>query len=152
MERRGDAFVIMQIGEPELEKTYQRAIIPALERVGLAPHRVDTHNRGGVLTSEIVAFIEESDIVIADLTNERPNCYLEVGYALGAGRASRLVLTARRDHNPDATEHRPGSPKVHFDLAGYDILYWDPKQPQVFALELEKRVRRRLTLPEARSD
>ena len=148
MERRGEAFVIMQIGDAELEETYRRAIIPALERAGLAPHRVDTHNRGGVLTSEIVAFIEESEILVADLTHERPNCYLEVGYALGAGRASRLVLTARRDHKPDGSEHRPGSPKVHFDLAGYDILYWSPEQPEAFALELEKRVRRRLTLPE----
>jgi len=152
VERRGDAFVIMQIGDADLEEIYRRAIIPALEHAGLAPHRVDTHNRGGVLASEIVAFIEECDIVVADLTHERPNCYLEVGYALGAGRASRLVLTARRDHDPGASEHRPGSAKVHFDLAGYDILYWDPSRPDAFALELEKRVRRRLTLPEARSE
>jgi hypothetical protein len=66
--------------------------------------------------------------------------------ALGAGRAARLVLTARRDHKPDGREHRPGGPKVHFDLAGYDILYWDAERPEAFAQELEKRVLRRLTL------
>jgi hypothetical protein len=146
VQRLGRAFVIMQIGDADLEQTYGRAIIPALERAGRAPHRVDTHNRGGVLTSEIVAFIEESDVLVADLTHERPNCYLEVGYALGAGRASRLVLTARCDHMPDGLEHRPGGPKVHFGLAGYDILYWDPGRLAAFSKELEKRVLRRLTL------
>ena len=146
MTHRGRAFVIMQIGDPALEGVYRSAIVPALARSGLAPHRVDTHNRGGLLASEIVSFIEACDVIVADLTNERPNCYLEVGYALGAGRAARLVLTARRDHQPGGPDHRPGGPKVHFDLAGYEILYWDPERLDTFELELAKRVDRRLTL------
>jgi hypothetical protein len=148
MTARGRAFVIMQIGNAALDDTYTRAIMPALDRCELATVRVDTHNRGGMLAGEIVTFIEECDVIVADLTHERPNCYLEIGYALGAGRASRLVLTAREDHKPDGVKHRPGGPKVHFDLAGYDILYWNPHRPDAFALELEKRVRRRLTLDE----
>jgi hypothetical protein len=36
---------------------------------------------GRILQSEIANFINKSKIIIADLTNERPNCYLEVGYA-----------------------------------------------------------------------
>lgn len=146
MTTRGRAFVIMQIGDPALNDTYTRTVVPALARCGLAAIRVDTHNRGGMLASEIVSFIEECDVIVADLTNERPNCYLEVGYALGFGRAPRLVLTAREDHKPDGRKHHPGGPKVHFDLAGYDILYWDPERPDAFSQELEKRVRRRLTL------
>jgi hypothetical protein len=92
--------------------------------------RVDQHNLGGLLASEIIAFIEGSDIIVADLTNERPNCYLEVGYALGAGRSSHVVLTAREDDNPDSPNHSPGGPKIHFDLAGYHILFWAPKLPR----------------------
>ena len=143
---KGQAFVIMQIGNDDLERVYERAIVPALRACGLGPKRVDRHNRGGLLYSEIVSFLEESDILVADLTHERPNCYLEVGYALGAGRFSNLVLTAREDHHADSTSYRPGGPKIHFDLAGYDILFWSPTRLESFGSELEKRAQRRLRL------
>jgi hypothetical protein len=66
-----------------------------------------------------------------------------VGYALGAGRGSRVVLTAREDHSPDSPNHSPGGPKIHFDLAGYDILFWARDNLQGFRDELVKRVTRR---------
>ncbi len=143
---RGQAFVIMQIGNPELEPIYERVLVPALDACGLDARRVDKHNRGGFLHGEIIAFIEESDILVADLTNERPNCYLEVGYAIGVRRSTNLILTAREDHNPDSPNHRHGGPKVHFDLAGYDICFWHPDRLDDFRVELEKRVRRRQML------
>jgi hypothetical protein len=142
----GQAFVIMQIGNPGLDAVYERVMVPALRACGLDAKRVDRHNAGGLLHSEIIAFIEESDILVADLTHERPNCYLEVGYAMGAGRFTNLILTAREDHNNDSPEHRPGGPKVHFDLVGYDILFWAPGRLDAFRGELEKRVQRRLRM------
>lgn len=142
------AFVIMQIGNPELDRVYELGIVPALRRCGLEPRRVDRHTRGGLLHSEIIEFLENSEILVADLTNQRPNCYLEVGYALGAGRFTNLVLMARQDHNTDHPSHRPGGPKVHFDLSGYDILFWNPQRLAALRGELEKRVRRRQLLLE----
>jgi len=109
---------------------------------------VDKHNEGRLLKSEIVNFISDSDIIIADLTNERPNCYLEIGYAMGLDKFRNLILTAREDHNFDSPNYVKGGPKIHFDLSGYDILFWDPKNIPEFREELEKRIRRRLaTLP-----
>ena len=140
------AFVIMQIGNRALDQVYERAIVPALRACGLEARRVDRHTRGGLLASEIIAFIESSDIIVADLTNERPNCYLEVGYALGAGRSSHVVLTGREDHSPDSPNHSPGGPKIHFDLAGYDILFWSRDDLEGFRDELVKRVTRRQQL------
>jgi nucleoside 2-deoxyribosyltransferase len=140
------AFVIMQIGNAELERIYDRVIAPALEACGFSPRRVDRHNSGGLLASEIISFLEESEILIADLTNERPNCYLEVGYALGLGKSMNLILTAREDHDPASPRHRAGGPRVHFDLAGYDILYWHAERLAAFRQELEKRIQRRRLL------
>jgi hypothetical protein len=142
----GQAFVIMQIGNPCLDRVYEQAMVPALRACGLAPKRVDRHNAGGLLHGEIIAFIEESDLIVADLTNERPNCYLEVGYAMGIGRFSRLILTSREDHYADSPNHRLGGPKVHFDLIGYDILFWAMERLADFRVELEKRALRRLRL------
>lgn len=140
----GQAFVIMQIGNPGLDRVYERAMVPALRACGLVPRRVDRHNAGGLLHSEIIAFIETSDLIVADLTHERPNCYLEIGYAMGTGRFTSLILTAREDHNADSPNHQPGGPKVHFDLTGYDILFWAPDRLDDFRVELEKRCQRRL--------
>jgi hypothetical protein len=138
------AFIIMQIGNPELDKVCEESIVPALKACNLDPKRVDKHNEGRLLKSEIVGFIESSDIIVADLTNERPNCYLEIGYAMGLDKFRNLILTAREDHNPDSPNHRREGPRVHFDLSGYDILFWDPMNTTGFREELEKRVRRRL--------
>lgn len=133
----------MQIGNADLDRVCEQAIVPALTACGLAPKRVDKHNRGELLKSEIISFIENSDIIVADLTNERPNCYLEVGYAMGVDKFRNLILTAREDHNHDSNNHVRGGPKIHFDLSGYDILFWHQDNLNEFRSELEKRIRRR---------
>jgi len=133
----------MHMGDAELDRVYFEALAPAILACDLDPKRVDTHTRGGLLKSEIIAFIEESEMIVADLTNERPNCYLEVGYAMGCGRFTNLVLTAREDHHLGSPNHRPDGPKVHFNLAGYDILFWQAQRLDRFRAELEKRIRRR---------
>jgi hypothetical protein len=140
------AFIIMQIGNPELDRLCQEAIVPALRACGFDSKRVDKHNQGGLLKSEIIGFIQQSEIIVADLTNERPNCYLEVGYAMGLDKFSNLVLTARDDHNQDSPKHFNTGPKVHFDLRGYDVLFWDPGDLATFRAELEKRIRRRVAI------
>ena len=143
------AFIIMQIGNGELEDVCKDAIVPALKKCNLDPKRVDKHNEGGLLKSEIVRFLESSDIIVADMTNERPNCYLEIGYAMGLDKFRNIILTAREDHNHDSPNYKKGGPKIHFDLAGYDILFWDPKNIAKFRDELEKRIKRRLATIES---
>ena len=137
------AFIIMQIGNSEMDRVCAQALVPAIKACGLEPKRVDKHNQGGLLKSEIISFIQQSDIMVADLTNERPNCYLEVGYVMGVDKFINLILTAREDHNPSSPSHKQDGPKVHFDLSGYDILFWNPANLDEFRTELEKRIRRR---------
>lgn len=142
------AFIIMQIGNHDLDLVCEKAIVPALKSCDFDPKRVDKHTLGRLLKSEIVEFIISSDIIVADLTNERPNCYLEIGYAMGLDRFRNLILTAREDHNQDSPNYKKEGPKIHFDLSGYDILFWEPGNLDGFKAELEKRIRRRIaTLP-----
>jgi len=143
-----DAFIIMQIGDTSLDQVCKTAIVPAIEACGFAAKRVDKHNKGGLLKSEIVSFIGSCEIIVADLTNARPNCYLEIGYAMGLDKFANLILTAREDHDIDSPNHVAGGHKIHFDLAGYDILYWSPNDLDVFRVELEKRIKRRLAVIE----
>jgi len=146
------AFIIMQIGNPELDEVCEKVIVPMLKNCGFEPKRVDKHTEGRLLKTEIVDFIITSDIIVADLTNERPNCYLEIGYAMGLDKFRNLILTAREDHNPDSPNYKKGGPKVHFDLSGYDILFWEPNNLDKFKSELEKRIKRRMaTIPSLNS-
>ena len=46
------AFVVMQIGDSELDRLFETVIQPAIESVGLQAKRVDRHNEGGLLKSE----------------------------------------------------------------------------------------------------
>lgn len=141
-----EAFVVMQIGDAEMDVVHDQAIAPAIAEAGLAARRVDRHNEGDLLKSEIVEFIERSQIIVADLTNERPNCYLEVGYAMGLGKKANLILTVRADHHWSHAGFKRDGPRVHFDLEGYDLLFWEPDALDAFRDELAKRIRRRLAV------
>ena len=136
--------MIMQIGNKELDSVYYNAIEPAILSTGLSVKRVDKHNQGGLLKSEIIKFIQESEIIIADLTNERPNCYLEIGYAMGIDKFRNLILTVKDDHFQDHPNYMKGGPKIHFDLSGYDILAWSPNSLDSFKEKLIKRIKHRL--------
>jgi len=144
-----EAFIIIQIGDAQLDAVCDKAIIPAIQRAGLTARRVDRHNTGDLLKSEIVAFIERSQIIVADLTNERPNCYLEVGYAMGLGKKKNLILTVREDHHHTSENYKKGGPKVHFDLEGYELLFWHPDKLDEFRDELTKRIKRRIAVVQA---
>jgi len=133
----------MQIGNADLDQVCEDAIVPAIEGNDLEARRVDKHNAGGLLKSEIIEFLQNADIIVADLTNERPNCYLEIGYAMGIDKFRNLILTAREDHYPESPNFVKGGPKIHFDLIGYDILFWEPGNLDAFRDELSKRIKRR---------
>lgn len=136
-------FIIIQIGDADLDRVCEEAIVPAIEENELQARRVDKHNAGGLLKSEIIEFLQNADVIVADLTNERPNCYLEIGYAMGIDKFRNLILTSREDHYPESPNFVKGGPKIHFDLIGYDILFWEPGNLGAFRSELSKRIKRR---------
>lgn len=145
-----DGFVIMQIGNRKLDQLYHDVYHPTIVKAGYTPVRVDVCNDGTLIKSQIVRYLQDSELIIADLTNERPNCYLEVGIAMGLNRYDRLILCCREDHNPDIriAKKYKGKKKVPFDLSGYGIVWWDQKNLEVFRKELQDEIQRRMNLVE----
>lgn len=143
-----EVFVIMPIGNPLLDKIWTNVYVSVIQDFKLGPKRIDKHNEGRFLMSEVADLINRSKLIIADLTNERPNCYLEVGYALGLEKYNHLILCARENHNHDSPNYQKNGPKVHFDITGYDILFWDENKMDDFKLELAKKIKYRLTIIE----
>lgn len=67
------------------------------------------------IDQEIFASLQRSRLVIADLTGERPNCFLEAGFAIG--REIPTIVTCKKGG------------KLHFDLSTVATHFWDSAQP-----------------------
>ena len=98
---------------PETQRLWEEAVRPALEKLRLAPIRIDEVTLSEPIIDAIHRFIAQADLVFADLSWARPNCYYEVGVARAMGK--KTVLTVRKDQFPDG---------VHFDASAYQIEPW----------------------------
>lgn len=76
----------------------------------LHANRADDDVGSELVIVKIAEQIEEAELIICDLTYERPNVYYELGYAHGVGnRGDRVLLIAR-----EGTE-------IHFDIGSLRI-------------------------------
>lgn len=142
-----EVFVVMHLSPEVLDTFYKKAIEPMLNKLGLKARYVDHNERKAAFIHEIERHIDEAAIVIGDLTNMRPNCYYEIGYAVGRLSHGRVILTARDDHRPEC-----GPNKVHSDLTPFDIEWWDPDQLPAFTAKLKAEVLSRLSRRGNRTD
>lgn len=117
-------FVIMKFDDEYLDSAYKGVIRPLGEELGYHVLRIDDIEDSGMITAQIIESIAESEIVLADLTGARPNCYYETGVAYATGR--ELVLTAREEE------------EVHFDLSVHRFIRWKTEH------DLRTQLRQRL--------
>jgi hypothetical protein len=117
-------FVALPFSE-EFQNVYDFGIYPAVRNCGLICERVDeTHFTGDIL-ARIRSGIESADLVIADLTEGRPNVYLEVGYAWGRGVP--VIFVAKKKE------------KLHFDVSTHKCVFYG--RFTQFAKDLEDLIR-----------
>lgn len=104
-------FIIMKMSDNDLELVYRDAMIPAIEDSKYTKLRIDDYKDSEKISPKILKAIRGSDIILCDLTGERPNCYYEAGYAEALGKV--VILTAKK-----GTE-------VHFDLKDNQFIFWE---------------------------
>lgn len=101
---------------PEVERFFRDVAQPVLEEIGLRV--VDLgHDRQerAWMNAEIFEELHNAEVALVDLTGSRPNCFIELGYALGRGH--RTVITARKAEAPP------------FDADKLPWHFWDPHAP-----------------------
>jgi hypothetical protein len=102
-------FVAMPFVE-EFEDVYQFGIYSTIRRCGYICEKVDESVFAGNIVDRIMDGIRNAQFVVADLTLEKPNVYLEVGYAWGMNKP--VILVARDGQ------------RLHFDLSHHKCLFY----------------------------
>ena len=94
----------------EFEDIYQFGIYSAVRRCGYVCEKVDESVFAGSIVDRITDGIRNAAFVVADLTLERPNVYLEVGYAWGLNLP--VILVAKEGQ------------RLHFDLSHHKCIFY----------------------------
>jgi hypothetical protein len=106
-------FVICSF-DPGMDPTYE-AIVAAAAEVGLRAERVKDIGGDYRITDRMLSMIRRARLIVADLTNERPNVYFELGYARGIGKT---VITICREGT-----------HIHFDIYNWTHLSYIDSRP-----------------------
>lgn len=99
-------FVIQPFDQGKFDKRYTDVIQPVVERVGLECYRVDEDPTVLVPITQIEKMIKESYLCIADITENNPNVWFEVGYAMACGKPLILTCSDERKSYPFDIQHR----------------------------------------------
>ena len=105
-------FVAMKFGDPELDKIFEEAIMPAVELCGYHAYRIDKDQHNDKICDKIITEIKQSAFMIADFSGHRGGVYFEAGFALGIGIPVIWCCRAK-DFN-----------KLHFDTRQYNHIKW----------------------------
>ncbi len=112
------AFIIMSMtaGHKELDDVrdaIERSIAATADALGMPSVRVfrvdDRRGATYKIDDEIFTGIEQSGLIVCDLTEEKPNCYFELAWALAHQRP--VIVTARK------------GTKIHFDVSRFAIRF-----------------------------
>lgn len=99
-----------------VEKFFRSVVDPIVEELGLA--RVDLGKdevESGFINTEIFGRLHHSTVAIVDVTGQRPNCFIELGYALG--RSLRVICTAETGTS------------LSFDQSAIPCHFWKDDEP-----------------------
>lgn len=112
--QRETCFVIMPFGG-WLDGYYGTIYSPAVDAVGLEPHRADDLFRPSTIVNDIWSYTKRAKLLLADLTGKNPNVFYELGLAHALGKPVILVAESMDD--------------IPFDLRALRIILYDKNAP-----------------------
>lgn len=105
------AFVGLALENLEVERCFDKAIKPVLTKYGFHVISHLGRRKPELIMEAVVRQIELAELVIVDITGNRPNCYFELGFA--KGQKKNVVISAKRKTKP------------HFDIEGERRISWN---------------------------
>lgn len=74
----------------------------------------DRHGATYKIDEAIFVNLESCGLILCDLTEEKPNCYFELAWAMAHQR--QIIVTAKK------------GTKIHFDVSRFNIRFWDSQR------------------------
>lgn len=100
-------FVIQPFDRGPYDKRYDDVFVPAITAADLEPYRVDRDPAAMVPIEEIERRIRSADACLADITEDNPNVWFELGFAIAAGKPVVMVSREKPGHHfPFDIQHR----------------------------------------------
>lgn len=100
-------FVIQPFDKSVHDKRFRDVLKPAAEAAGLYAYRVDEDPSVSIPIEKIEESIRASAAVLADITQNNPNVWFEVGYAIAAGKEVVFICSDERESPfPFDVQHR----------------------------------------------
>lgn len=127
-DRLNDKKVFIAMSFHARMKKVREAIRDAVKASGYRPVWIDEKQYNGQIVSEIYKEIEESQFVIADLTQQKTGVYYEAGYAMGVKKP--LIFCCKYAERE----------KLHFDVAQINTILWKDRE------DLKKRLVERIVV------
>ena len=85
-------------------------ITPVCEKLGFKPIRIDKEYHNDKIDRKIIEYLNESELVIVDLTESNPNVFFELGYRMAIKKPLIQMM-------------QEGG-KIPFDVATYNTLFY----------------------------
>ena len=140
-------FVIQAFDSGKYDRRYLETIKPALEKAGVDPQRADDILGLNPVIDKIERAIEAAAICIAEVSEDNPNVWLELGYALAMNRPAVILCDkAVRARLPFDIQHRPVILYRTDSKSGYEDLERDIIRLVKNQLSTEQRISSSLTL------
>lgn len=100
-------FVIQKFDKAKFDKRYRDIFEPAIKAAGYEPYRVDCDPSASIPIEEIERQIRSADVCFVEITEDNPNVWFELGFALASGKEVCLVCsTERTSKYPFDIQHR----------------------------------------------
>jgi nucleoside 2-deoxyribosyltransferase len=100
-------FVIQPFDRGRFDKRFDDTFSPAIKAAGLEPYRVDRDPSISIPIDQIEAGIREADVCLADISNDNPNVWFELGFAIASNKDVCLICSAERTTQfPFDVQHR----------------------------------------------
>ena len=125
-------FVIQPFDEGDYDGRYTEVLVPAIKAAGLEPYRVDRDPSVTVPIHQIEQGIRDADVCLAEISEDNPNVWFELGFAIASGR--KVVLLCSRDRELP----------FPFDVQHRMIIRYETSFPSAFsttATEITRRLR-----------
>jgi hypothetical protein len=111
-------FVICPIGEEgtdirkNADRLFNYIVTPIVRELGYDNvHRADLFQMPGLITNQIITLINEADLIIADVTENNPNVFYELGFSNTRNKPTILM--------------KYKSSEIPFDIQNSRIIFFD---------------------------